>query len=103
VTVSASYEKQKRKTQAETVFHKPAVREQVADSALIQRIVKVLEAAGEPLMIGEVARRAGISRPTASKYVEICEALRLVESERYATARRVSLRAPARSRRGGSS
>lgn len=54
-------------------------------------LLDLLRRAQKPLMIREIAEGIHVSRPTAAKYVDICEAARLVKSEWYATARQVSL------------
>lgn len=59
----------------------------------VQALVQVLkDAEGGPLMVKEVAERLGVSANTAGKYVDIAEAMNLIRTDRYSTARRVWLR-----------
>lgn len=64
----------------------------LVDQQMVNRVLEVLRSAEEPLMIGQIAERMGVSRPTAAKYVDVCEAAKLVHSTWYATARQVSLK-----------
>lgn len=73
----------------------------VADEELIQRLVRVVKEAGDGLNVGDLASRLDVSRPTASKYLEICESRKLVESTWLATARYVTVRGGAVRRRAG--
>lgn len=68
---------------------------------MVERMVKVVREAGDGLRVQDLAARLAISRPTASKYLEICEARKLVESTRIATARFVVPRGGTVKRRAG--
>ncbi len=73
----------KRMNQAPTI---------VADDERIQRLISALQKAnGGPLMVREVAEKAGMSQNTAGKYVEICEARGQITTDWYGTVKRVWL------------
>lgn len=75
----------------------------MADEDLVQQMIRVIREAGDGVAVGELASRLKVSRPTASKYLEICEARKLVESTWIATGRYVTLRGGTVRRKAGES
>lgn len=57
----------------------------------MKRLVQTVKDDGDGMTIQELADALGKSRPTISKYLEICEARKLVSSTMIATARFVTL------------
>ena len=62
----------------------------MADPAMQAELVALVRRNRRPLTIGEIAMQWGVSRPTAAKYVDICEAAGLLRSTWFATARQVT-------------
>lgn len=61
------------------------------DEDLIKRLVQAVREDGDGMTVGELAEALGRSRPTVAKYLEICEARKLVTSTMIASARFVTM------------
>jgi response regulator of citrate/malate metabolism len=61
------------------------------DAGTLERVIGVVRSAKTPLNVGEIAEIAEISRPTASKYIQIAKAMGKLETWPDATQQLVAI------------
>lgn len=62
------------------------------DEELIEKYKDILEQSSKPLMIKDLAEKSDTSRQTAGKYIDIMEARGMVDVDKIATAKQITLK-----------